>query len=243
MKTIKDKKKLSRYLAEAEYQNLFPREMDKIAILKSAVHGEILMQQGTRPEELLYLVRGKCSVSCVLPNGKTILLKTLSIPGIIGEMELVSPEISPMTVRTLEECELLSFPAGRSRKILLHDTDFLRKLCILLGNKERQSVLRFFAASGYPLDKRLAAFILEQREGPFFRIRKIQTAETLGVSYRHLETVLQRFIQSGFLSKDHFTYRIEDEKALQDLAREITEMGQGERPLVPYCNRSTFMIK
>ena len=44
MKTIKDKKKLSRYLAEVEYQNLFPREMDKIAILKSAVYGEILMQ-------------------------------------------------------------------------------------------------------------------------------------------------------------------------------------------------------
>ncbi len=224
MKTIKDKKRLSQFLAETEYQNFFPREIDRTAILKSAAPGEILMRQGTKPGDLLYLVHGKCSVSCVLPNGKTILLKTLSGPGIIGEMELVSPEFSPLTVRTLEESELISFPMESSRSILLKDAAFLRKLCALLGNKERQSVQRFFSASGYPLEKRLAAFILEQREGIYFRIRKIRTAETLGVSYRHLETVLHQFIRDGILFKDHLIYRIDNEEALQDLAKEITDV-------------------
>ena len=224
METVKDKQRLERYVNETAYRDVFPREMDEIAFLCRARAGEVLMEQGSKPHEFLFLVQGKCSVSCLLPNGKIILLKTLTAPSMIGEMELVSPDFSPLTVRALEDCELLVFSMTRSRSILLKDTAFLRKLCVLLGNKERQSVLRFFATSGYPLDKRLAAFILEQSDSGFFRVRKIRMAETLGVSYRHLETVLNHFIVEGYLSKDRFIYHIEDEEALRQLAGEMSDV-------------------
>ena len=222
METIKNRKRLTLCLEDPAYRNLFPKSMDSSAILCSASPGEVLISQGAQAESLLFLVRGRCSVSCVLPNGKTILLKTLSSPSMIGEMELISPERSPLTVTALERCELIVFPMKLCRSILLNNNAFLRRLCILLGNKERQSVLRFFITSGYPLDKRLAAFILEQREGRFFRVRKIQAAQTLGVSYRHLETVLNRFLEEGILSKEKLTYRIENEARLQELAGEMS---------------------
>ena len=86
------------------------------------------------------------------------------------------------------------------------------------------SVLKFFIHSSYTLDRRLASFILEQREGLYFRVRKIQASQTLGVSYRHLETVLGRFVNEGILSKDRLSYRIENEAALAELAREMDDI-------------------
>ena len=224
MKTIKNKKRLSSYLSESAYRDLFPRSMDEAALLQSAAPGEVLLRQGEEPVSFMFLSRGRCSVSCTLPDGKTILLKTISAPSMLGEMELISPERSALTVRALEECSLIVFPMKISRALLLEDNEFLRKLCTELGNKERLSVLKFFIHSAYPLDRRLAAFILEQREGEYFRIRKVQAAQTLGVSYRHLETVINRFLREGILSKDKLTYHIEDEEALRQLSKEMDEI-------------------
>ena len=222
MKTIKEKERLRRYMAEPSYAELIPREMDNYAILQRSAPGEVIISQGDEPETFMFLAKGSCGVSCVLPNGKSIILKTIYAPALLGEMELIEPERSALTVRALEECEIITFPMDLSRSILLNDNHFLRKLCALLGSKERLSVLQFFTSAGYPLEKRLAAFILEHREGEIYRIRKTQAAQTLGVSYRHLETVLSRFVKGGILSKNRLIYRIEDETALMELAREMT---------------------
>ena len=221
METVKNKKRLSQYLEAPDYKALFPESLNAFAVLCSAAPGEILIHQGDEPSALLFLVRGRCSVSCILPNGKTILLKTMGPSSVIGEMELICPERSALTVTALERCELLVFPMQLCRNVLPADNAFLRKLCILIGNKERQSVLQFLTTSGYPLDKRLAAFILEQREGDYFRVRKVTAAQSLGVSYRHLETVLNRFVDEGILSKEKRAWRIEKEAVLQELAGEM----------------------
>ncbi len=221
METIKDKNRIRQALSTSSYTELFPRAMDHYAILQRSSPGEMLIRQGSEPENLFYLLRGRCSVNCVLPNGKNIILSSISHPCLIGEMELIDPKRSALSVKTLEYCELLTFPMSVSRSVLLNNVSFLQKICILLADKEFQSVKRFFAASGCSLNKRLAAFILEQREGDEYRIRKKQAAETLGVSYRHLETVLNSFLNEGILSKNHLVYHIEKEYVLCELAKEI----------------------
>ncbi len=224
METVKDKKRLAKALRDSSCFELFPKEMGHYALLQLARPGEILISQGSEPENLLFLVRGRCSVSCVLPNGKEIILSSLSDRSLIGEIELISPERSSLTVQALTACELLAFPMSAARSILLEDAAFLRKLCVLLGKKEAHGVQRFFAASGYPLENRLAAFILEQREGSEYRVRKNRAAQSLGVSYRHLETVLGRLVQEGILTKNRFVYHIEKEEVLRELAGEILKV-------------------
>ena len=55
-------------------------------------------------------------------------------------------------------------------------------------------------------------------------LEAVQAAQSLGVSYRHLETVLNRFIREGILTKEKFTYTIRDEAALRKLASEISDV-------------------
>ena len=221
METIKDKKRLDLYLHAPAFRQLFPPAIAPYALLREAEHGEYLIRQSEEPESLYYLVKGRCSVRSLLPNGKNIIVSTFCAPSLIGELEMLDPKRTSLSVRTLEPCELLSFPMGICRNILLNDVHFLRELCVLMGKKEQQSVVRLFRASAYPLENRLAAFVLEQREGEYFRVRKVHAAESLGVSYRYLETVLKEFETKGFLSKNRFVYHIEDEAGLARLAEDL----------------------
>ena len=76
-------------------------------------------------------------------------------------------------------------------------------------------------AFGYPLENRLAKFILENRQEDKFIVRKVDVAESLGVSYRHEGKVMKYFLDKKYLMKDKFIYTIIYENALMNLAKEL----------------------
>ena len=49
-------------------------------------------------------------------------------------------------------------------------------------------------------------------------LKKTIIAESLGVSYRHLEKVMNDFVLEGILKKERLVYTIIDKKALLDKA-------------------------
>ncbi len=64
-------------------------------------------------------------------------------------------------------------------------------------------------------------FILENRQGIYFYVKKVHISESLGVSYRHVEKVMNDFVKKGYLIKDKLVYAIADEPALKELCREL----------------------
>lgn len=150
----------------------------------------------------------------------SVILQTLHGPCLIGEMELVR-KVASFTVQALEICRMLSIPLRYCRNYLLQDTYFLRKLCFDLIGKERTEALSLITAFSYPLENRMAKFILDNRQGDYFYIKKVHVAESLGVSYRHAGKIIHDFIEKGYLSKEKMVYTITDENALKYLAKEL----------------------
>ena len=66
---------------------------------------------------------------------------------------------------------------------------------------------------------RLARFILDNKEGDLLKVKKVVIAETLGVSYRHLESVINELVERKILEKRKLTYLIKDLKALEELSQ------------------------
>ena len=64
----------------------------------------------------------------------------------------------------------------------------------MIARKEGNNARRLIYSSGFPLDIRLADFILNNSEGKIFRIKKVEIAEILGASYRHIETLMADFV-------------------------------------------------
>ena len=106
----------------------------------------------------------------------------------------------------------------RCRSQLLSDPVFLRGLCIQLSRRLQTNTTFLCKNTAYPLENRLAAFILLTETGGIYREKHTEVSEYLGVSYRHLLYVLAGFVRNGILEKTKSGYRIIDRARLQALA-------------------------
>ena len=213
MEKIYDQNTVKNYLNTKGYRNYFSEEFDKDAFVIKTGPGEILIDQGDEAVNLYYLIDGKCRVKTVNQEGKSFILNTIVAPALVGEIELITEDVS-FSVETIDRCTLIALPLAICREKLLNDRRFLLRLCELLTEKEREHALKLVQYTYYPLENRLSAFILENALNGRLSLRKTVIAESLGVSYRHLETVMKDFIEKGILRKDRFIYTIENKEEL-----------------------------
>ena len=201
-----------------EYRKWFgERFRDRVSLMEYE-SGDVIIRQGIDHEALCVLLEGRVCISAVLPNGKHRILRMEQAPALLGEQELLVLTPPSMSVRALSTCRIVRLPYAACRAELLEDPAFLRTLSILLGQKERDGVQRLFRTFSYPLENRLARFILDMQEDGCFKVRKTEAADSLGVSYRHLGQVLGSFVEKRYLEKQKFTYIIRDPAALERLA-------------------------
>ncbi len=221
MKRIEGKRS-ELYLNNDSFSDLFPKQVLSYSYACECKAGENIVRQGQKIYDLYYLVEGRCSIHTFLSNGKKMALSNVSAPALIGEIELLDLKSATFSVRTLQDSVLIVCPLNPCRDILLNDNSFLRKLCAFIIRKEEKSAFRAIHSSGFPLKTRIADFILDNREGSLFRMKKVQVAELLGASYRHVETIMSALVEEGYLKKEKPVYRIIDEKRLAELAKPIS---------------------
>ncbi|MBQ6222170.1 MAG: cyclic nucleotide-binding domain-containing protein [Solobacterium sp.] len=217
MEKICDKEKMYEYLNDRSYRNWFPALSDDHVYLIKTKPLEKLIGQGDEADTLYYLVKGRCRVSSTDQEGKTFILNIINAPNLVGEIELITEDVS-FSIETIDSCILIALPYAFYRNLLLNDNTFLLRLCELLTEKEREHALKLAQVSSFPLENRLAAFILENSFNDRLSLKKTIIAQSLGVSYRHLEKVMKDFVEEGILKKDRFVYTITNKIALIDKA-------------------------
>lgn len=217
MEKICEKDRISEYLNDRSYRNWFPDLSDNYVYLIKTKPSEKLIGQGDEADTLYYLVKGRCRISSIDQEGKTFILNIINAPNLVGEIELITEDVS-FSVETIDSCILIALPYAHYRDLLLKDSTFLLRLCELLTEKEREHALKLAQVSSFPLENRLAAFILENSFDDRISLKKTIIAQSLGVSYRHLEKVMKDFVEEGILKKDRFIYTIVKKSALIDKA-------------------------
>lgn len=121
-------------------------------------------------------------------------------------------------VVAITDCLCFSVDIRACRDKLANDVRFLRHLCLLLSEKAKNDTYNYSKNQSYPLKIKLASYILMTENRGIYRERHTETAEYLGVTYRHLLYVLAEFTENGILEKNKAGYRIKDWKALGALA-------------------------
>lgn len=220
MKEIHDPPLLQRYLSAPAYLHYFQDARWPGTHLVEYAAGEYVLRQTAPPDHLFLMLTGRCYIRFFLSNGRSVVLQSLKAPCLVGEVELFQ-DTTPRLVQALETSRMLAIPLSQCRSALLQTPHFLRQVCTDLIVKERRDSLSLLHTFGYPLENRLAKFILDFCQGDRFYIRKTLIAESLGASYRHVETVMDSFVRRGFLSKEKLVYTITDEAALSALVQEL----------------------
>ena len=179
---------------------------------------EIIFHINEKPASLLLLCKGTAKKYISQANAKMPLVQLLQAPDYIGALEFVGAQQTSEEIRAVTTCHCLEIPLEKCRRQLLADTAFLRQLCCMLGKRNAETTETYAYNQTYPLENRLARFILHHLHGDLYTARQMDAAEYLGTSYRHLLHVMAHFIEQGILKKTPYGYAVTNSALLQELA-------------------------
>ena len=178
---------------------------------------ELILGKDEKPEHLFYLFEGRAKVFLADERGRISLIDFVESPAFLGELEWIGARERAQSVRALSRCRCFSIALKSCQEDMLQDVRFLKKLCLYLGNKTRRMSENYVRNQSYPLENRLATFILLTMHHGTYTEKHTEAAEYLGVTYRHLLYVLADFRSRGILEKTPQGYRVLDVEALERL--------------------------
>lgn len=183
--------------------------------------GEDICVSGGPMPYFLLLVEGKAEIFISTENGKALLLEFVEDFQVIGDLELAcSRPTASASVRAVTQAYCLAAPMAQ-REALLGDQSFLRLICAELAQKLDNCSQSYAANMLYPLESRLASYLLHTQEGDLFCRNLGPVSEYLGASYRHMLRVLKAFCGQGLLRREAGGYRILNGDALRRLAGNV----------------------
>ncbi|WP_203247722.1 transcriptional regulator YeiL [Sporosarcina beigongshangi] len=209
------------YIEKYPIQSLFSFPITPFLQVVQFEGGEFIYKEGSHTEYIYYLIEGKAKLYATHQNGKVSLVNFLQAPTFMGEVELLNAEVCSKSIQTTRQVVCLAIPIHACKDKLLTDATFLRYLCIFLSKKMTMISTKYTKNQAYPLENRLAAFILMSADQNFYKEKHTEVCEYLGVSYRHLLYVLAELCETNVIEKQSQGYIIRDEERLQMLAKEI----------------------
>jgi CRP/FNR family transcriptional regulator, putaive post-exponential-phase nitrogen-starvation regulator len=225
---IDDDKKIEEYIKTYEMDNLFSDNMKDYMTLYMFNKNEYVCRGNEHLENMYFLVHGKAKVSKHLENGKSVLICFYSPLTIIGDVEFIRNDVTDCSVQAIESTYCIGINYNIVRSKLIKDCKFLLKICEYLGDKLTDASNNSSINLLYPLENRLASYIVAFANTDSDNVKKFtfresysEIAELLGTSYRHLNRTLNKFCLEGILKKRDREYVIEDFHKLLCLAGDL----------------------
>ncbi|RXT06974.1 transcriptional regulator YeiL [Ammoniphilus sp. CFH 90114] len=217
MEIYKGEKK-RQYLEENSIAHLFSFNVEESIEVHEYQRDEWIIQEGKRPDFLFYVISGAAKTYVTHQNGKVSLINFISANDYIGEMELIHDVYYTKGIQasTNTVCFALSIPKFRGQ--LLEDSKFLRELAKFLSVKATKMSAKYSQSLAFPLENRLADFILRTADKGVYKEKHVTVCDYLGVSYRHLLHVLTQFCDKGYMEKVGRNYQLKQYHSLSELA-------------------------
>ncbi|WP_195263206.1 cyclic nucleotide-binding domain-containing protein [Clostridium sp. 1001275B_160808_H3] len=226
MKRVTDINLIEKYIKLNNIESLFNDDIKNNSEVLFFNKRELIFKEGEEIRYLMFFVEGKAKVYTTLKNGKLLLLDFYKELDTLGDLELITNDLSSCNVEAIEPCICIGIPLKVLRNIYYNDTNLLNFLCNSLGRKLKRSSKNASINLMYPLESRVASYIISigtDKNSKFIKFDETLTviSELLGTSYRHLSRTLNRLCNKNILKKEEDYYIVIDYKKLEELAADI----------------------
>jgi CRP/FNR family transcriptional regulator, putaive post-exponential-phase nitrogen-starvation regulator len=199
---------------------------DLLEALRPLRHGpgELIIRAGDPVRDLFFFVEGRIKIYSVLDNGQSLLAAIYRPFDVLGEVELFASRRYTLSVEALTETVCLRLPVAAVRKGADRNHRLFMYLCGRLGAKLRDRIIAESINLRYPVENRLASYLLASTDGEGWILGTDnlgELADYLGASYRQLTRVVRRFRAEGILDRTRSRIRVRDATKLQPLARDL----------------------
>ena len=218
MMEIYKKQKRQHYLDEYSISHLFSFPIEEFIEVREYKRDEWIIREDMRPDYLFFVIEGKAKIYVTYQNGKVSLINFINARDFIGEMELLNEVYYTKGIQASTKTVCFAIPIHPCRTQMLEDTTFLRELTKFLSMKATKMAEKYSQSLAFPLENRLADFILQTADEDVYKEKHVTVCDFLGVSYRHLLHVLGQFCDKGYLKKEGRHYRIQQREKLNELS-------------------------
>lgn len=184
--------------------------------------GDCLLYQGQTLEYLYILLEGKIK-SCHSTSNGTSILNAFSKPiSVLGEIELLSGSDVNNNVYAIETTICLKISIIQYKDILLNDLLFMRFLATTIACKLQSSNNNSSISINYPVENRLASYLIACHDHLIIEQNLVQIAEMIGCSYRQLQRTLDEFCRKAYIKKiGRSQFHILDLESLKSLGKDL----------------------
>ena len=231
MEKINDRKRLEKYILKYDINKIFTKDMADYMEVFFFKKNEHICRTDETIEYLYLFVEGKAKVYSFLSNGKSMLLCFYKPFMAIGDIEIIKYDKAHSDIQTIEDSYCIAISFKNIRKYLLKDHKFLKFICDSLGYKLNKLSKDSSINILYPLENRLASYILaiishkvyENKNIMYFEGNLTEIAELLGASYRHLLRTLNNLCIKEIIKKKNSFYEVINIELLEELAGDLYE--------------------
>lgn len=204
---------------DLNYKDIFKNNISKMHLEVFSPKEKIVIFD-SKIDTFHFILSGKAKIYMLHEDGNHSLIQFLKEGDFIGELTLLGVEIQTKDVIAINECTCLSIPLDDAKDILLKDNNFLIHISKYLASKLLTRTHFLTKNKNYELKNSLAAYILLSENNGIYSEKHIETADFLGVSYRHLLHTLKLFQEEGLLTKQGKNYLINYDE-LKVLSKDI----------------------
>lgn len=229
MECINDRKALKKYIEMFNISEVFQSDMTEYMSLNCFNKGEFIFRANEKIETLFFMVEGNSKVFILLKNGKSLLLRFYNPFVVIGDVEFMDGSPATCNVEVISPAVCIGIPLNALQNQALNDPVFLRFICKSLGEKLAKNSVSSSINLLYPLENRLASYILAIAAGDksspsfngIFTDKLTEMADLLGTSYRHLIRTINKMTSEGIIEKQNNRIIIINRNSLERLAGDL----------------------
>ncbi|MEH7245027.1 Crp/Fnr family transcriptional regulator [Bacillus sp. JJ269] len=190
--------------------------------------GELICNIDDEMDRLYFVVKGKVKVYTITSEGKKLILRFINPLAIVGDIELIQNSKAHNVVEACSDVIAISISNTVIRNNLLRDPIFMKFLLENIANTLKIST-RFTALNLlYPVEVRVASYLLSistdsngnMYKGDLDTTSVTSIADFIGVSYRHVIRVLQRFYNDKLIEKSNGVIVIKDFSRMKEVAKD-----------------------
>ncbi|OUB64945.1 hypothetical protein BK744_29730 [Bacillus thuringiensis serovar zhaodongensis] len=190
--------------------------------------GELICNIDDEMDRLYFVVKGKVKVYTITSEGKKLILRFINPLAIVGDIELIQNSKAHNVVEACSDVIAISISNTVIRNKLLHEPIFMKFLLENIANTLKIST-RFTALNLlYPVEVRVASYLLSistdsngnMYKGDLDTTSVTSIADFIGVSYRHVIRVLQRFYNDKLIEKSNGVIVIKDFSRMKEVAKD-----------------------
>ncbi|ANS74359.1 Crp/Fnr family transcriptional regulator [Paenibacillus yonginensis] len=225
MKEIQDRQQLATYLKEHGLEPFIPQELLGHLSLYTYERGELICSQGEQSGQMFVLVKGKIKIYTTSAEGKSLILSFKTPLEIIGDIEYIRGIEIINTVEAVSSVVMIGVQYRWLDKYGRNYAPFLQFMLDIITEKfYRKSHFLSFNML-HPVDVRLASYLLSVSSDEFgsFVDSQISTsslrdaANLIGTSYRHVNRVIQKFCEEGWVERRKGSLLLKNKEGLRAL--------------------------